>query len=117
MEKLQITLQVKTKCEVYLCNYREFDWKSDDLQQLGFVKKNEKVEGSNGGPIKQSSLQRVKTGVKTRIGYAEKLEMVETVIPLSECKMMIHHKTCFGSETVILPETLSKDPLVTIFVK
>ena len=46
--RLQITLQVKTKCEVYLCYLDGNGWNSDQLQRNGFVNKSEKVETSNG---------------------------------------------------------------------
>ena len=42
---LQITLQVKTKAEVYICYHDDNGWKSDQLQRFGFVKKSEVVEG------------------------------------------------------------------------
>ena len=37
-------MQIKTNCEVYLCCGDRYGWNSDQLQQNGFVKKNEKVE-------------------------------------------------------------------------
>ena len=46
--RLQLTLQVRTKCEVYLCYEDGHGWNSDQLQRIGFVKKSEKVEDSDG---------------------------------------------------------------------
>ena len=44
-------MQVKTNCEVYLSYQDGRGWKSDELQKIGFVKKNEKVEDQYGNKM------------------------------------------------------------------
>jgi len=46
--ELQITLQVKTNCDVYLCYEYDYGWNPDQLQRIGFVVKNEKITDTTG---------------------------------------------------------------------